>query len=129
MLYLLRVVALRGQGARDLSRRIDWGRDGRLRPHDIEKAQEPILSTDCARLPDLSFVAPLQMEMGTVWTDAAAGVNYGLDKGPLPCAGEGGCARPAARHIEWSWSRRGRRHRFGQATADRGRFITSGKGA
>ena len=28
VLYLLRVVALRGQGARDLSRRIDWGRDG-----------------------------------------------------------------------------------------------------
>lgn len=62
MLYLLRVVALRGQGARDLSRRIDWGRDGRLRPHDMEKVQEPILSIDCARLPDLSFVAPLQMK-------------------------------------------------------------------
>ena len=62
MLYLLRVVALRRQGARDLSRRLDWGRDGWLRPRDMEKAQEPILSTDCARLPDLSFVAPLQME-------------------------------------------------------------------
>ena len=43
MLFLLRVVALRGQGARDLSRRIDWGRDGRLRPRDMEKAQEPII--------------------------------------------------------------------------------------
>jgi hypothetical protein len=100
VLYLLRVVALRGQGARDLSRRIDWGRDGWLRPRDMEKARGPILSTDCARLPDLSFVAPLQMEMGTVSTDAAAGVSHGLDKGPLPCTGEGGRARPAARHID-----------------------------
>jgi len=51
-------------------------------------------------LPELSFVAPLQMKMGTVSTDAAAAVNYGLDKGPLPSVGEGGCARPAARHID-----------------------------
>ena len=86
-------------GAGDLSRWIDWGRDGWLRPRDM-KAEEPILNIDCARLRYLSFVAPLQMEMGTVSTDAAARVNYGLDKGPLPCAGEGGCARPAARHID-----------------------------
>ena len=85
---VLRVVALRGARA-ILSRRIDWGRDGWLRPRDM-KAEEPILNIDCARLRDLSFVAPLQMEMGTVSTDAAAGVNYGLDKGPLPCAGEDG---------------------------------------
>jgi hypothetical protein len=90
----------------------------------MEKAQEPILSTDCARLPDLSFVAPLQMEMGTVSTDAAAGANYGLDKGPLPCAGEGGCARSG--HVTLMELEH---TRFGQATADRGRFITSGKGA
>ena len=96
-------------GAGDLSRRIDWGRDGWLRPRDM-KAEEPILNIDCARLRDLSFVAPLQMEMGTVSTDAAAGVNYGLDKGPLPCAGEGGCARPAARHIDGAGPGGGRRY-------------------
>jgi hypothetical protein len=45
------------------------------------KAEEPILNIDCARLRDLSFVAPLQMEMGTVSTDAAAGVNYGAGQG------------------------------------------------
>jgi len=92
------------------------------------KAEEPILNIDCARLRDLSFVAPLQMEMGTVSTDAAAGVNYGLDKGPLPCAGEGGCAPSGCASHWWSWSRRGASSRgFGQATADRRRSSRPGR--
>src|SRR5262249_12625604 len=56
-----------------------------------------------ARSLGVSMILPevsLQMKMGTGSTDGTAAGNWGLDKGPLPCVGEGRCARPAARHID-----------------------------
>src|SRR5262245_37386397 len=73
-----------------------WSRCGVDIGRTAPEAQEPILSTDCARY----LSSRLSLRLGTVSTDAAAAVNYGLDKGPLPSVGEGGCARPAARHID-----------------------------
>ena len=90
-------------------------------------AHEPILSTDCARLPDLSFVAPLQMEMATVSKDAAAGVNYGLDKGPL-LAPVKASARVRLRVTLKELEQEGASSRgFGQATADRRRSSGPGR--
>src|SRR5215831_18150693 len=77
-----------------------WSRCGVDIGRTAPEAQEPVLSTDCARYLSSRLSLPLQMKMGTVSTDAAAVVNYRLDKGPLPRVGEGGCARPAARHID-----------------------------
>jgi len=85
------------------------------------KAEEPILNIDCARLRDLSFVAPLQMEMATVSKDAAAGVNYGLDKGPLLAPVKASARvrlRVTLMDIE---QEEASSPGFGQATTDRGR--------
>ena len=97
--------------------------DGWLRPREWNgRTHEPILSTDCARLPDLSFVAPLQMEMATVSKDAAAGVNYGLDKGPLLAPVKASArVRLRVTLMDMEQEEEASSPGFGQATADRGR--------